>query len=347
MKEIYFNPYMLILARESRGISQSNLAKELKISQGLISQIELKIKSPSIELLTRISEKLNYPISFFSIDWRIYSGFSFHRKRKSLGLRLLNTIDARINIQLIHLVKLLNSVEIIHYDIPFYDIDEFDSIKLIAQSLRTKWKIPKGPIDNLVKFVEQNGAIVILFDFYNDKIDGLSIKVDKLPPVFFLNKFLSGDRLRFTLAHELGHIIMHDSQKKDIEKEAHNFASEFLMPEDEIKHQLQNINLDTLFDLKRYWKVSAQALLVRAEKLNTISENKKSYLWAQINKFGYRKKEPIDIMVETPSTLKLLIDMHNKQLGYSNEQLSKILNIKLNEFESMYQFQNNNLKIIK
>ena len=213
------NSDMIVLARESRGLTQSELSSLLKISQGKISKVEQGLLNANDEFLEELSHILNYPKEFFYGESKIHSGLSYHRKRMSLSAKLLNEIDAKINIRVIHIRKLLKSVEFINNNIPFWDIEEHTTPEEIAKKLRHFWKIPKGPIANLIEIIEANGGIVVMFDFQTKKIDGLSLHIEDLPPIFYLNNSIPGDRLRFTLAHELGHIVMHQYPTDTMEKE--------------------------------------------------------------------------------------------------------------------------------
>src|SRR6185437_12215941 len=120
------------------------------------------------------------------------------------------------------------------------------------------------------------------------------------------------DRERLTLCHEIGHLVMHQSVRPEIEDEANAFAAEFLMPEAEIRAQLADLTIHRLAALKSLWRVSMQALLYRAQELNVIGRGKAQYLWIQLSRLGYRTREPIELDPprEDASTLRQLVDVH-------------------------------------
>jgi Zn-dependent peptidase ImmA (M78 family) len=170
-------------------------------------------------------------------------------------------------------------------------------------------------------------------------IDGVTINVnDRLPPIIFVNKDIPGDRLRFTLSHELAHIVMHKYPSENMEKEADTFASEFLMPADDIKHSLSYLTLHKLAELKLHWKVAMSALVYRANFLGQISPRQNQYLFMQLSKAGYKTREPaeLDIPVEKPSLLKKLIDIHTQVLNYSVNEIAKILHLEEEEVFGFY-----------
>ena len=150
-------------------------------------------------------------------------------------------------------------------------------------------------------------GIVIPFDFETNSIDAVSHWPPGVPPLFFVNKFIPTDRMRFTLCHELGHIIMHQkTPNPEIERQANEFASELLMPERDIRPYLVDISIDKLASLKPYWKVSMSALLKRSVDLNVITQRHGRTLWMQISQAGYKVREPIelDLPNESPTLLK-------------------------------------------
>jgi len=138
-------------------------------------------------------------------------------------------------------------------------------------------------------------------------------------------------RYRFTLAHELAHLVMHriPSDSDDQEEEANRFASELLMPEEDIKATLLPLNVDRLARLKLRWRVSMQAILYHAKSMSVITERKFRYYFMTLGGLGYREVEPHDndIPKEVPSLLRELIDMHLQDLSTTVGQLAKELKI--------------------
>jgi len=351
------NPDMIILARESRGLTQSALASLLSVTQAAISKMESDLLPVSPDMLKDLSEALCYPEHFFLLDEKIYGpgisgmGIIYHRKRKTIPLKTITCIQAQTNIRRIHISKLLRNVEMESpYEIPHYDIDEYNgNIQEIARNVRAAWRLPDGPIKNLTGSIESAGGIVIKFDFGTTKIDALSEYCPGLPPIFFINSKSPGDRLRFTLAHELGHIVMHRVPNQDMEDEADRFASEFLMPSIEMKPLLSNVTLSVLANLKMYWKVSMASILMKAHDLEKISSRNYSYLWMQMSKAGYRRREPVNVPSEEPTTFKKLMSRYKNELNHNLSEISHVLALNEAETKLLY-FQENNapfLSVVK
>ena len=121
-------------------------------------------------------------------------------------------------------------------------------------------------------------------------------------------------------------------------KSVNEFAAEFLVPERDVRSDLSDLTLPKLANLKRYWKVSMQALLKRAEALGTVTPNRARYLWAQIGNAGYRRREPVelDLPAERPALVRELFEVHRKELGYSIADLCEMLAVREDELFTWY-----------
>jgi len=99
------------------------------------------------------------------------------------------------------------------------------------------------------------------------------------------------------------------------------------MPSAEIKPQLYNLTLQRLAALKPYWRTSMNSLLKQAGDLNCITPNAARYLWMQMAKRGYRKREPaeLDLIPERPSLLNEIVQYYRTDLGYSIDDLAAAL----------------------
>jgi Zn-dependent peptidase ImmA (M78 family) len=190
--------------------------------------------------------------------------------------------------------------------------------------MRVAWHLPRGPIRDVTQAIETAGGIVMRCPFPTRLVDAVSRWVPGLPPLFFVNESLPADRERLTLAHEIGHLVMHRTPSATMEDEAFSFAGEFLMPTSEIGPYLANLTLPRLASLKAEWRVSMAAILQHATRLGAITERHSRYLWMQMGKAGYRRQEPaeLDFPKEEPRVLSALFDLHQREFGYSVADLS-------------------------
>ncbi|PPK86734.1 Zn-dependent peptidase ImmA (M78 family) [Neolewinella xylanilytica] len=348
-KQCNFNPNMLTIAREARGFTQSQLSKVSNISQGNLSKIEQGLIEPTEEVLDRLAVQLGYPKEFFEEKISLLPvNHMFHRKRKSIGKKVLSNIDSNLAIKGLHITKLLSSLKISD-DIPRLGVEDYGNPEIIARKLRLYWKIPQGPIKNLTGLLESKGAIIVDVAT-SDKLDGMAVPNTEDIPIIYLNQNKPIDRRRFTLSHELGHIVMHTnyipSLDDDVEDEADRFASEFLVPSQEFKSMCvgKYITIEELGFLKKYWRVSMASLLRKLNTLNLITPQRYRSLNVEISRLGYRKHEPdFGIPEEESRLLRFLVDQYIKKLEYTEKQLADLLRLTIDEFREMYRV--NNLKL--
>ncbi len=329
-------------------MTQAELAERAKLAQGTLSKYETSFLDPTEEGVAGLGHVLGFPPEFFYQADRPYGFPPFHyRKRKKLSAKTLGRIVAEMNIRRMHVRTMIQSYELrSNAFIPEIDRDEYHELKRgrldvedVARLLREMWMLPSGPIPNMIELLESNGAIVIPCDFGTDLLDAMSQRIDGMPVLFFVNMHAPADRLRHTLAHELGHMVLHTTSLNDddvMEDEADAFAGAFLLPADEIKPQLRRFDLRQLANMKTYWKVSMAAIAVRADRLQIITPYQKKSFWMEMSRLGYRKREPNEPQKETPRLLKRMVDFHRKTLGYSRLEMAKLLNIVSSEFDTMY-----------
>lgn len=349
-----FNRELIQIGRQLRKMSQTDLAKRGGITQGFLSKIEQGVKEPDDDTIERLADALKLPKSFFVQSDRIYglpvSVHPMFRKKSKVGVKTLDAIQAELNIRIMHLRRLVKAVDLdASFPLPEFDVDEYHGDpEEIASMVRRTWLVPRGPIANLTEYVEQAGVLVIDNDFNESDIDGVTLAVPGLPPCIFLNSERPADRRRFTLAHELGHLVMHRVPSATMEDEANAFASALLMPATDIGPQLKQVTLPKLASLKGVWKVSMAALLVRAKTLGKITGNQSAYLWRQMG--PYRKREPaqLDFAPETPTVFPELLRLHIDELGYSIEELAAILHVNGSDMTQLYRIQEKTgLRLVK
>ena len=261
------------------------------------------------EHITIFSEILHYPKEFFYLadpESDAPTCDFFHRKRSDLPARTLKQIHATIEILKLNVSRLFEDFENTHEFFPL-KVKNYGTPEAVAAAVRQMWKLPSGPIDSMIGSLEKARGIVIDWPFGSQKLDAISQWTPPFSPFVFVNSDAPGDRIRFTLAHELGHIIMHDHISDGMESEADRFAAAFLMPAKDIESELFSMNLDRAAALKTRWKVSMAALIKRARDLNQINDWQYKNLFIDLGKRGYRLKEPNPIPKEKPSQIKDII----------------------------------------
>lgn len=337
-----FNRAMLSLARAARGFTQNDLAKVSCVTQALISKLEAGLTvDPSQETVSAIANALRVPVDFLISDEKPHGMPQFHyRKRAKLGRKALDAIEAQINIRRIHASRLFKSYEPEEDRFPAIDLENLGwTPQQAAQHIRGLWMLPRGPVENLTEAVEANGAVVVQIDFGTNLLDAMSFRIPGLPPLIFMNKDMPGERYRFTLAHELAHLLLHNQPDSDenMESQADEFAGELLMPAKEVRPYLLSPSLGSLSRVKPYWKVSIKALCMQCIKLKIITPNQYTGLMVNYSKARYAKfGEPFPIPVENPSKLGRAVAYHMRTLGYSVDEMASLLMMDAGEFREVY-----------
>lgn len=335
---VEFQGRMLRVARQARLMTQSQVAKASDITQPFISMLEEDERKPSLEQLKKLVSTLGFPASFFAQSFPIIGpgvGEIYHRRRK-LSNKQLDSYYAWINIKIMATRRMLQAIDWPEVNLPQLSLDiDVATEAEAAAALRARWYVPRGPIKSIAELLDLAGILVIPEKFDHPEMDGTSVWLSDMPPMIYVNRDMTQDRLRFTLMHEVGHLILHQRSvlrevSDDIESQAHQFASAFLMPADEIKPQLRDLSFSKLADLKRYWRVSMSSLVMRARELEVISPANATGLWRDLSKRGWMKREPeqLDIHGEFLGGLyEELVNLHLKDLGFTFQQFDKFIRL--------------------
>jgi Zn-dependent peptidase ImmA (M78 family)/transcriptional regulator with XRE-family HTH domain len=339
------NPQLLILAREFRGLSQTKLSAQAGVTQSALAQLELGNSSAIGEgKLSRVTQALGFPDDFFySSEPRLGFGSSSYFYRKKITKASdKNYVSGLVNLFRIHLTTMLNQVDI-EPSSPLMKIhvDEDTNPAQIARRLRSAWNIPDGPIQNLTHFIEKAGIVIIESPFGTSTIDGTSLSLNNLPHIIFINDSLPPDRFRFTLAHELGHIIMHDFPHEMMELEADAFASELLIPEKEFRESIAassngKYTIAQLIKLKPYWKVAITAMMRKLLEIGRISSNEYKQMYITLAKNKLSRNEPQPFPKESPALFKQILEVCLGDYSNAEANAESLLNLYKDDFKLLY-----------
>ena len=350
-KSLKIIPEKLKEARIARGYTVTALAEKIGVSKQTISKYELGQASPSSETMIKYCNLLKFNIDFFMFDneKNDYNyGTIFFRSLKSAESLIREEIKIRI--------KWTNNIyNYINEFVEFPDLNlpdikpelledlNLEKIEEISEILRNYWKVEKGPINNLSILLEKNGIVLCNSDIYNVKVDACSEVINNTAIFFIRTNDISACRLRFDLAHELGHLILHSGITKEelqdkelldkIEKEANMFASAFLLPRQEFSNDVLALSLDHFVNLKSRWKVSISAMIYRCNELGIFSDSQVLYLRKQISLKKWRTVEPLDDIIQ-PEKPKLLCNAINLIVNndiQSKNQISKDINLPIQD----------------
>ena len=343
-RKAMLNFSLLKLARKIRKRTQGEGAERSGISQSTYSKIEKGLLAASEAQVAKIAAALHFPPDFFYQNADISPALTPFRKKASIKLRDIEAAEAEGNLYRLFLDKLLDNENLLYEPISYQQEvdDDYSAAVLaapedIARECRRIFGIPNGPIHNLTGVLEDNGFFIIHRELPKG-IDGFMLlpsRSAKVNYIIILNKDYPGERMRFSLAHELGHIIMHT--KLGVEEEANQFASELLMPEAKISPYLMRAR--SLYDylpIKKIWGVSIQALLHRAKTLKIITETQYKSFNVRISQLGYRQKEPAPLPREKPDLLAELNRAY-KSFGFTLSEILELLCISKENYIEYFQ----------
>lgn len=311
-------------ARELRRLTQSEFAKKIGVGQSAIAHFETGFKSPSRALITKISMHTHFPVSFFTSEplTEFPAQSLLFRAKASMSKR--DAAEASRYAELLN--EMAETLALSLTQIPVTLPSPTTDPRVAATQTRVALGIPAdGPIAHLTNSVERAGVRILALPSSLAGRDAFTVWVERqvIPlPVIAISRDRPGDRLRMSLAHELGHVVMRHVPRLDPEQEnrAYEFAAELLMPEAAIRREIASpVTLSSLAVLKPRWRVSIQALIRRAYDLHLVGDRQYRYLFEQLSTKGWRTKEPanLDIPVERPRALRQMAELiYGRRIDY-------------------------------
>lgn len=335
-------------AREIRGLTQEELAQKLGRSKALVAQIEAGFKLPTEEFVEFVADATDFPITFFNEP--PHPEFAI----AEILLRAQRTVKRR---EILSTVRYAEHVYAIYAalaaklrPIPVKLPEVADSAREAAKQVRKTLGLePNTPIANLTRALERVGVgFIVLPPAHGREAFCIWLRKDdrEIPVIAATGGREDGDRYRLSVAHELGHLVMHKAflrkSNKEVEDEAWGFAAELLMPESAMRGELvPPLTISSFARLKPRWGVSIAALIRRAYDLNVLSKRQYHYLTQQLATLGYRTREPknLDVAVEKPRLLRKMAELvYGKPIDFDRfasdtNTLAKELRMILKDYE--------------
>lgn len=333
-----FNSKRLILARKRRRMTGKGLAELAALSPITVSRIENDENEPDEMTIEKLAGVLEYPVGFFYLDdpdeldttavsFRSLSKMSAKERDAAisagrLGLQLSDWLECQFSLPDANLLDLS------------YETDP----EAAARALREHWTLGEKPIGNMLGLLEVQGVRVFSLSEATSSVDAFSFWRDERPYVF-LNNFKTAEHSIFDSAHELCHLVMHrhaGAQKSRLaEREAQQFASAFLMPENDVRARMPRfITVDLIIRAKARWRVSAMAMAYRLHSLRLLSEWQYKSACIELGRHGYRKGEPGGIKRETSAVWrKVLTQLWNEKT--TKREIAALLHLPADELEGL------------
>ena len=299
-------------ARKANNMSLRNLAEKAEISAMAISKYERDLDTPSSGVLLRLAQALAVSIDFLFRPQTISVQLQAYRKHAALGVKEQEAIQMRIQEWLERYLE----VESFFPDegrtvsLPVHTIQSIDQVEDVALKLRENWNLGLDPIENLTQLLEDQGIKVGMVSGF-EHFDASTFIADGIP-VIVSKAELPGDRQRFNLGHELGHLILDVEKGLDPEATCHRFVGAFLVPAQAVRFELGSrrttLDMNELYLLKHKYGLSMQAWIFRARDLGIISENTAARLFQRFRANGWHRHEPGEALpTERPLRMERLI----------------------------------------
>ncbi|MEX2523725.1 MAG: XRE family transcriptional regulator [Gammaproteobacteria bacterium] len=335
-------------ARKASGLSQRGLAERAGISAMAVSKYENNQSVPSSNVLLQLAQALGVRAEYFFRTTQVELREVEYRKHTKLPKKVLVRIEGDIKEQIeryLELEEILPNSLMGEFRLPDNlppAIKSYDEIEEIAVRVRNEWNLGRDPIPDLTGALEERGVRVFQTEAQHDgKFDGLACSVNGAP-VIVVGQDWPGDRQRFTLAHELGHLILADriNNNLDIERAANRFAGAFLAPDSEVYKELGEkrswFEPYELCVLKKAYGLSMGGWLHRARDLKIIPQSTYQEIYRYFNQRGWHKQEPCDEYPrEEPQVFKQLVFHALAEDFISESKAAELMRMAVVEFRSI------------
>lgn len=296
----------LKLARKLAGMSLQDLSDALanRVTKQAISKYEVGEMNPSSEVLLAIAKALGLKADYFLKRKTLELGIVQFRKRAALSKKEEEAIVEKVRDYVERYIEL---EEILNVQSPFtnplqgFKIAEKADVERAADKLRNDWNLGSAPILNIVEMLEQRGIKVVLINDV-DALDGLAVFTSTGIPIVVVNKRDKPiERIRFTIIHELAHLLLDlsvISGNVKIEEEwCHFFSSCFLIPTHMLVRMIGSnkrnyIDIKELVNIKEYFGVSIRAIVHRLKTIEVITDNYYTRWVVYMSKTYGQKDEP-------------------------------------------------------
>ncbi len=341
--------------RMTQGLSLEELAARMGgfVTKQALSKYELSKTQPSPKVLTLLAQALSTQSSYFWGKPKYQIKVTGFRKKSELPQSLQEHFRSRVCHVLEERLRIQESFHPSPHDccLPtrLWKSGTVDEIEDAADRLRKMWNLGKNPIRNVTYTMEDHCVHVVLVEA-PEGFDGVSAKATLSNGTIAgmtvaTRRDVPGERMRFNLAHELGHLFL-EPDKENTEKAAHRFASAFLAPRETFFRAVgktrQSVGMPELLLLKKYFGMSIQAIIYRLRDLNVISETDYKAWWPHLTKLGYRLHEPEELAIEEPRWVEQNIYRAFSEGVISKEEAEEILGKKLAEETSLTLLQKKN-----
>lgn len=294
--------------RLARGLTQAQLASMAGISQATLSKAESGATSLDAGKWSALATALGVPAHAFAPDVQaVEPAKVFHRRRKSAAKSTLSRLAAELTLvrMRVQALGMSSQANVVRHDLE----GGWVMPQEVAGRVRSELALGDGPITDLIGTLERAGVIVLRWPLESVHVDAVAGWPEGGAPVILVGEHVPAERLRFTMAHELAHAVLHrDEANASQEREADAFAAEFLLPRARLVAEWPGDDLAALKELKRRWGISLSALIRRAYDEGLMDEADYRRWNIELSTSGMHRREPDPIAAESPSAVRRLIE---------------------------------------
>ncbi|PIE25399.1 MAG: transcriptional regulator [Planctomycetota bacterium] len=339
-------------ARNAAGLSLRELGKRAELSATAISKFEQGKSKPTSQTLIRLARALGTRSEFFLRPTTVELQRPEYRKRSSLPKKQLARVEADILDQIerfLDLLSLFPTPPVARFKVPTSvpkRVASHQEVEKAALAVRKAWQLGQNAIPCLAATIEEHGVLVLSTNIDRSaKFDGLAASVGGLP-VIALGADWPGDRQRFTMAHELGHLVLGDrlADGLDEEKACNCFAGAFLVPLPTVQHELgkhrNRLEPRELYALKHEYGLSMMGWVFRAVAAGVITDSTKTKIFRFFSAKGWRKQEPgKPIDSETPKLFERLVLRALAEKMISTSKAAELMGMSVATFRHRLRFE--------
>ena len=283
--------------RKMMGLSQAALAKKtMAITKSSIEKIEKAEMMPAPQTLSILADVLGVMTDDLIRPYVVTVDYSKvrYRKRSKMPKKEVERLQRLYGNKLekyIEVERLLGAEVAFTLNYDDVPVCSYRDAQRVAQLFRKDMGWGKFPVISPIQQLEMKGVKVFVLDEQesaNKDFDGMCYKEGTMA-VVILKKCENTEHDRFTLFHEMGHLLMNtgDLEGKELESLCNAFASEVLFPEEAfVKYFWEGCRIypNTLKMLQREWGISCDAQMYKAKDLGIITHNRYMGYWVRKNR---------------------------------------------------------------
>ena len=279
-------------SRIHKGLSLQEVAEKIGVSKQMINKYEQGKSVPNSEKLIAFSKLFNQKVDYFFRKPEVAIGEINFRKRSKFGAKRVSSLKEEIRIQIENYLYIENICEVPNDFLnPLQNsvVDSERAIKDAVTLLRAQWNIGQDVIHNIIDLLEDNHIKVIEVDDDSGNFDGLATVIDNKYHIIVVAKAMSIERKRFTLLHELAHLLLPISnlELKQQERYCNVFASEMLLSERnvlvEFGSQRSRIAFEELKNIQEKYGISISAIVYKLGETNIMSHERVKKFYQRLN----------------------------------------------------------------